>query len=289
MPGQFFMLEAPGRLLPRPMSLCLAPRGRARVPDRPDRARERGRSARSSRATSCTCSARSATASASTSSGRCSSAAGSGSRRCRTSPTQLGRRRRCSASARDWHAEAAALVPNAEVVHRADVRHRADPDGPVDVLACGPEPMLARGPRARAGRPARLGGADGVRLRRLLRLRGRDRRRAGSASASKGRCSVLLNASGCLDALTAPETARAARRLRDEDVTPLPRGGNAPVADRRDRRRDAELDRARQPGPRALPRRDAAAAARARRAALGLGRRVRGARVRRDLRRARRT
>ena len=26
-PGQFFMLEAPGRLLPRPMSLCLAPEG----------------------------------------------------------------------------------------------------------------------------------------------------------------------------------------------------------------------------------------------------------------------
>jgi dihydroorotate dehydrogenase electron transfer subunit len=26
-PGQFFMLEAPGRLLPRPMSLCLAPKG----------------------------------------------------------------------------------------------------------------------------------------------------------------------------------------------------------------------------------------------------------------------
>ena len=26
-PGQFFMLEAPGRLLPRPMSLCLAPDG----------------------------------------------------------------------------------------------------------------------------------------------------------------------------------------------------------------------------------------------------------------------
>ncbi|MGZ4131379.1 MAG: hypothetical protein ACXVPR_11225, partial [Actinomycetota bacterium] len=24
-PGQFFMLEAPGRVLPRPMSLCLAP------------------------------------------------------------------------------------------------------------------------------------------------------------------------------------------------------------------------------------------------------------------------
>jgi len=26
-PGQFFMLEAPGRVLPRPMSLCFAPRG----------------------------------------------------------------------------------------------------------------------------------------------------------------------------------------------------------------------------------------------------------------------
>jgi dihydroorotate dehydrogenase electron transfer subunit len=26
-PGQFFMLEAPGRVLPRPMSLCIAPRG----------------------------------------------------------------------------------------------------------------------------------------------------------------------------------------------------------------------------------------------------------------------
>src|SRR4051812_26876712 len=26
-PGQFFMLEAPGRVLPRPMSLCLAPPG----------------------------------------------------------------------------------------------------------------------------------------------------------------------------------------------------------------------------------------------------------------------
>src|SRR6478672_9696897 len=27
LPGQFFMLEAPGHLLPRPMSLCLAPPG----------------------------------------------------------------------------------------------------------------------------------------------------------------------------------------------------------------------------------------------------------------------
>ena len=27
MPGQFFMLEAPGRVLPRALSLCLAPPG----------------------------------------------------------------------------------------------------------------------------------------------------------------------------------------------------------------------------------------------------------------------
>ena len=38
-PGQFFMLEAPGHVLPRPFSLCLAPRGRAWLPDRSDRPR----------------------------------------------------------------------------------------------------------------------------------------------------------------------------------------------------------------------------------------------------------
>src|SRR3954462_9953760 len=36
-PGQFFMLEAPGRLLPRPMSLCLAPAGGAAFPIAPTR------------------------------------------------------------------------------------------------------------------------------------------------------------------------------------------------------------------------------------------------------------
>ena len=41
------------------------------------------------------------------------------------------------------HAEAAALLPNAEVVHRADARHRAAARAERhDVLACGPEPML---------------------------------------------------------------------------------------------------------------------------------------------------
>ena len=39
----------------------------------------------------------------------------------------------------------------------------------------------------------------------------------------------LLNASGCLDALTAPETARSLDAFVTKTVTPLPRGGNAPV------------------------------------------------------------
>ena len=49
-PGQFFMLEAPGRVLPRPMSLCLRSARRAGVPARPGRARDtRARNARAGR------------------------------------------------------------------------------------------------------------------------------------------------------------------------------------------------------------------------------------------------
>jgi dihydroorotate dehydrogenase (NAD+) catalytic subunit len=40
---------------------------------------------------------------------------------------------------------------------------------------------------------------------------------------------VLLNASGCLDALTAPDTARALDAFVTKTVTPLPRAGNPPV------------------------------------------------------------
>jgi dihydroorotate dehydrogenase (NAD+) catalytic subunit len=40
---------------------------------------------------------------------------------------------------------------------------------------------------------------------------------------------VLLNASGCLDALTAPEIARSLDAFVTKTVTPLPRDGNAPV------------------------------------------------------------
>jgi dihydroorotate dehydrogenase (NAD+) catalytic subunit len=40
---------------------------------------------------------------------------------------------------------------------------------------------------------------------------------------------LLLNASGCLDALTAPEVARSLDAFVTKTVTPLPRDGNAPV------------------------------------------------------------
>jgi dihydroorotate dehydrogenase (NAD+) catalytic subunit len=40
---------------------------------------------------------------------------------------------------------------------------------------------------------------------------------------------LLLNASGCLDALTAPEVARQLDAFVTKTVTPLPRAGNAPV------------------------------------------------------------
>ncbi len=46
---------------------------------------------------------------------------------------------------------------------------------------------------------------------------------------SKGPCLRLLNASGCLDALAAPEVARTLDVFVTKTVTPLPREGNAPV------------------------------------------------------------
>src|SRR5690348_13595397 len=40
---------------------------------------------------------------------------------------------------------------------------------------------------------------------------------------------MLLNASGCLDALTAPKVARSLDAFVTKTVTPEPREGNAPV------------------------------------------------------------
>ena len=139
-PGQFFMLEAPGRLLPRPMSLCLAPAGEL---------------------------------------GFLIDAIGPGTRAlCALGPGDelavlgpLGNGFRLDVERpllvgggigvaplpylsealggppavlgfrTSWHAEAAELVPNAEVVLEPTYVTEAMPAGH-DVLACGPEPML---------------------------------------------------------------------------------------------------------------------------------------------------
>ena len=139
-PGQFFMLEAPGRLLPRPMSLCRAPTGelsflldvvgpgtRALAAVQPgDELHVFG-------------------------------PLGNGYRLDVEKPLlvgggigvapfpylseQLGAPPAILGFRSDWHAEAAALVPNAEVVVEPTlVTERLRPG--YDVLACGPEPML---------------------------------------------------------------------------------------------------------------------------------------------------
>jgi dihydroorotate dehydrogenase electron transfer subunit len=139
-PGQFFMLEAPGRVLPRPMSLCLAPRGELAFlvdPIGP---------------------------------GTCALAAlepgarlhvfgplGNGFRLDVPRPLLVGggigiaplpylsealeRPPAVLGFRSERHAEAAVLVPNAEVVIDPVLVTEAIPEGR-DVLACGPEPML---------------------------------------------------------------------------------------------------------------------------------------------------
>jgi dihydroorotate dehydrogenase electron transfer subunit len=149
-PGQFFMLEAPGRLLPRPMSVCLAPPGELAFlidPIGPG--------------TRALCGLEMGDAL------QVLGPLGNGydleverpllvgggigvaplpylSERLGGPPAVLGFRS-------DWHAQAAALVPNAEVVVEPTFVTDAMPPG-YDVLACGPEPMLeavrALAPRA---------------------------------------------------------------------------------------------------------------------------------------------
>ena len=131
-----------------------------------------------------------------------------------------------------------------------------------DVLACGPEPMLEALRAARARRPSSPGRRR-WRAATAPATAARSRSTASSSvSASKGRCSVLLlNASGCLDALAAPDVARSLDAFVTKTVTPRAARRQPAGADRRDGARDAELDRARESRARALPRRDAAAAA----------------------------
>ena len=139
-PGQFFMLEAPGRLLPRPMSLCFAPRGElAFLIDaigpgtRALCALEAGDSL------------------------QVLGPLGNGFDLDVERPLlvgggigvaplpylseALGRPLAVLGFRSDWHAEAAALVPGAEVCVEPRLVTQLMPEG-MDVLACGPEPML---------------------------------------------------------------------------------------------------------------------------------------------------
>jgi dihydroorotate dehydrogenase electron transfer subunit len=136
-PGQFFMLEAPGRLLPRPMSLCLAPPGELAFlidPIGPG--------------TRAICAARELHVFGPLGNGFDLDVArpllvggGIGVAPLPFVSQELGGPRAVLGFRAAHHAEAAALVPNAEVVLEPTYVTEAMPDG-FDVLACGPEPML---------------------------------------------------------------------------------------------------------------------------------------------------
>ena len=139
-PGQFFMLEAPGRLLPRPMSLCLAPRGELAFlidPIGPG--------------TTALCELESGEAL------HVFGPLGNGFDLELERPLlvgggigiaplpylseALGRPPAVLGFRSDRHAQAAELVPNAQACVDPILVTQLIPDG-MDVLACGPEPML---------------------------------------------------------------------------------------------------------------------------------------------------
>jgi dihydroorotate dehydrogenase electron transfer subunit len=139
-PGQFFMLEAPGRLLPRPMSVCLAPPGELAFLIDPIGPGTRAL---------CALGPGDAV--------HVLGPLGHGFRLDVDRPLlvgggigiaplpflseRLGRPPALLGFRSEWHAEAAALVPNAELVIEPTYVTEAMPEGH-DVLACGPEPML---------------------------------------------------------------------------------------------------------------------------------------------------
>jgi dihydroorotate dehydrogenase electron transfer subunit len=139
-PGQFFMLEAPGRLLPRPMSLCLAPPGELAFlidPIGPGTRALCGLDAGDKLGIL--------------------GPLGNGFRLDVERPllvgggigiaplpylsAALGAPPAVLGFRSDWHAEAAELVPNAQVCVEPTLVTALMPGG-LDVLACGPEPML---------------------------------------------------------------------------------------------------------------------------------------------------
>jgi dihydroorotate dehydrogenase electron transfer subunit len=139
-PGRFFMLEAPGRLLPRPMSVCLAPAGELAFLIDPI-----GPGTRSL----CELSRGDLLG--------ILGPLGNGYRLDVSRPLlvgggigvaplpylaeALGGPAAVLGFRSAWHAEAAALLPGAEVVLEPTYVTEAMPAGH-DVLACGPEPML---------------------------------------------------------------------------------------------------------------------------------------------------
>src|SRR6188474_3442337 len=140
-PGQFFMLEAPGRPLPRPFSLCSAPAGELGFlvePLGPGTTAIAGlRPGDAIRVTGPL--------------GRGFDLAvdrpllvggGIGIAPFPYLSEQLGSPRAILGFRTAFHAEAAALVPNATVVLDPVLVTDALPADPGDVLACGPEPML---------------------------------------------------------------------------------------------------------------------------------------------------
>jgi dihydroorotate dehydrogenase electron transfer subunit len=139
-PGQFFMLEAPGRLLPRPMSLCVAPEGELGFLIDPIGPGTRAL---------CSLSPGDRLA--------ILGPLGNGFRLDVERPLlvgggigvapfpylseTLGGPPALLGFRSSWHAEAAALVPNAEVVVEPVLVTEVLPPSH-DVLACGPAPML---------------------------------------------------------------------------------------------------------------------------------------------------
>ena len=139
-PGQFFMLEAPGRLLPRPMSLCLAPADELGFLIDPIGPGTRALCELEAGAEL-----------------HVFGPLGNGFRLDAERPLlvgggigiaplpylseALGRPPAVLGFRSDWHAQAAELVPNAQVCVEPTLVTELIPAG-MDVLACGPEPML---------------------------------------------------------------------------------------------------------------------------------------------------
>ena len=278
-PGQFFMLEAPGRVLPRPMSLCQAPPGelaflvdpigpgtRALCSLEPDAAIHvlgplgNGFDLSVERPLLVAGGIGIAPMPylASTPRGRA---------RDPRVPQRAPRRGRFAAPGRRGRRRAAPRhrAPARRPRRRPRMRARAD----------------ARGrSSSRSRRAARLGGADGLRLRRLLRLRrgARGPLRAPLHRRPRPARRRMIARSSTRPAASTRSLPRRSRGTLDafvtKTVTPLPREGNPPPRDRRDGERDAELDRPAEPRHRRIRRGEPAAARRSRCADLGLGGRL---------------